>query len=234
MTAGWDPAASRTEPRSRRRDRGRNTERFGFMSFTRKEAGLGKTPDANGPAVAPAAAAGRIELGGEVIVNRLGFGAMRLARPSGPQDDGEERRGAPPLSRWADRGRQGWLGWQRARGPTGGDPAPVRAQPHGAAARGDRSLPAAHGRPACPYRGVARGHPRASASGKGSDDRRLERECRRARAGAHGRRHRLGPESLQRWRATLRRGPGALPAGRDRLSSVVSARGGQARASAGT
>ena len=92
MTAGWDPAASRTEPRSRRRDRGRNTERFGFMSFTRKEAGLGKTPDANGPAVAPAAAAGRIELGGEVIVNRLGFGAMRLARPSGPQDDGEARR----------------------------------------------------------------------------------------------------------------------------------------------
>jgi pyridoxine 4-dehydrogenase len=90
-----DPAASRTEPRSRRRDGGLNTERFGFMSFTRKEAGLETTPDANGPAVAPAAAAGRIELGGEVIVNRLGFGAMRLARPGipgGPQDDAEARR----------------------------------------------------------------------------------------------------------------------------------------------
>ena len=90
-----DPAASRTEPRSRRRDRGLNTERFGFMSFARKEAGLEKTPDANGPAVAPAAAAGRIELGGEVIVNRLGFGAMRLARPGipgGPQDEAEARR----------------------------------------------------------------------------------------------------------------------------------------------
>jgi Aldo/keto reductase family len=65
------------------------------MSFTRKEAGLERTPDANGPAVAPAAAAGRIELGGEVIVNRLGFGAMRLARPGipgGPQDDAEARR----------------------------------------------------------------------------------------------------------------------------------------------
>jgi pyridoxine 4-dehydrogenase len=95
MTAGWDPAATRTEPRSRRRDRGLNTERFGFMSFTRKEAGLEKTPDANGPAVAPAAAAGRIELGGEVIVYRLGFGAMRLARPGipgGPQDEAEARR----------------------------------------------------------------------------------------------------------------------------------------------
>jgi pyridoxine 4-dehydrogenase len=95
MTAGWiQPPAVPSHDRGVATV-GLNTERFGFMSFTRKEAGLEKTPDANGPAVAPAAAAGRIELGGDVIVNRLGFGAMRLARPGipgGPQDEAEARR----------------------------------------------------------------------------------------------------------------------------------------------
>jgi aryl-alcohol dehydrogenase-like predicted oxidoreductase len=65
------------------------------MSFPRNKAGLERTPDADGPAVAAAAAAGRMELGGALMVNRLGFGAMRLARPGipgGPRDQGEPRR----------------------------------------------------------------------------------------------------------------------------------------------
>jgi hypothetical protein len=38
------PAASRTEPRSRRRDRGLNTERFGFMSSRERRQGWRRRP----------------------------------------------------------------------------------------------------------------------------------------------------------------------------------------------
>jgi pyridoxine 4-dehydrogenase len=54
-----------------------------------------ETPNATGDAIAQAARGGRIELSGQVTVNRLGFGAMRLTGPgiSGePQDPEEARR----------------------------------------------------------------------------------------------------------------------------------------------
>jgi hypothetical protein len=184
-------------------------------------------------------------------VNRLGFGAMRLARPGIPgglQDEAEARR----VLRRAVQLGVGFIDTAHAYGASERlITEALHPYPDGliVATKGGLGGSGPDGRPEAIRRHCERSltvlrrevidlyqlHTvdpcvRIEESlgaivdlqrGKGSDDRRLECERRRARAGAHGSRHRLGPESLQRWRPTLRRRHGALPAGRDRLSSMV-------------
>src|SRR5215211_6973251 len=150
-------------------------------------------------------------IGGELEVQRLGFGAMRITGKGiwGPPDDPAE-----PVA---------------ARGAAGAAEAGVRGEPAPAEARPDRPLPAPLARPSgavCGFGARAEGAP-----GRGRDPPRrdLERVRGRAPRGTRDRRGRDRAEPLQPRGSRVGGRARRLRGGRDRLHPVVPARDRTAR-----